>query len=293
MKLLIGLVILTFFLVSGCQNQGNKMSPTIGNAVVEVDPAIYPVLIKEKKLFDSLYTKAKIELKETAPLQGAVNLINNKSKMYISPRYFDSKELDFMHSQKMDVQIFKFCYEAIAVVSSPKNNINKIRVDEIKDALLGNSRQYSFVIPQNTTSTYEYIKNEMLNGKDPEYAEIVPNDSSVLKTIESDNAKLGILSFNIVQDSSEIKFIQVGEIQNKSDSTNSTGLSVEYFTPHPGFVLKKYYPLTQTVYIFLHEIDFSPASGFTTFLTSYEGQRIALNQNLAPAAVPVKINQLQ
>ena len=292
MRLLISALVLTFIILSGCQNQGNKMSPTIGYADVEVDPAVYPILIKEKKAFDSLYTKAKIKLKETAPLQGAVDLLNNKTKMLVSPRYFNSKELNFMHSQKLDVQIFKFCYEAIAVISSPQNNTDKIRVDEIRDALLGNSSRYSFIIPQNNTSTYEYIKDEILNGKDPKNAEIAPNDSSVLKKIEDNNYKLGIISFNIVQDSSKVKFIQVGKIQNNSDTTNTKGVSVDYFTPHPGYVYKKYYPLTQTVYIFLHEIDFSPASGFTTFLTSYEGQRIALNENLAPAAVPVKINQL-
>jgi len=291
MRLLTGTVILIFIIVSGCQNQGNNMSPIIGNAVVEVDPAIYPVLVKEKKTFDSLYTKAKIHLKIIEPLEGTVNLLNNKTKMFVSPRYLDSKELNFIHNQKMDVQIFKFCYEAIAIICSPNNSTEKIRVDEIRDALLGNSKQYSFVIPQNTTSTYEFIKDEILNGKDPKNAEIVPTDSAVLNTIESNNYKLGILSFNIVQDSSKVKFIQVGEIQNKSDSTSNQGFSIEYFTPHPGFVYKKYYPLCQTVYIYLHEIDFSPASGFTTFLTSYEGQRIALNQNLAPAAVPVKINQ--
>ncbi len=292
MKATIYALVLTFFILTGCQNHGNKMSPTIGSADVEVDPAVYPILVKEKKAFDSLYTKAKIKLKVTTPIQGAVDLLNNKTKMFVSPRYFNSKELDFMHSQKLDVQIFKFCYEAIAVISSPNNSTDKIRVDEIKDALLGNSNRYSFVIPQNSTSTYEYVKDEILNGKDPKNAEIVPSDSSVLKKIEDNNTKLGIISFNIVQDSSKVKFIQVGEIQNNSDSTNTKGVSINYFTPHPGYVYKKYYPLTQTVYIFLHEIDFSPASGFTTFLTSYEGQRIALNENLAPAAVPVKINQL-
>lgn len=283
------ILIAGIFVFPGCQEA--TVTPTKGSVTVEVDPAIFPIIQKEKDAFDSLYTKAKVELKEVTPLEGMVNLLNNKSKMFISTRYFNQKQLDYIRSQKLDIQINKFCYDAVAIICSKHNKTDQLRVDEIKEALLGSNRSYSFVIPQNTSATYQFLKEEVLDDQDPKNVEIAPNDLEVLKKIEKNDNLLGIVSLNIIQDSSKIRFIQIGQLKKQMDQDSVKGLQVNYFTPHPGFLIKNYYPLKQTVYIYLNEIEMSPASGFTTFLTSYEGQKIALGQNLAPAAVPVKINE--
>ncbi len=283
------ILIAGIFVFPGCQEA--NVTPTKGSVTVEVDPAIFPIIQKEKDAFDSLYTKAKVELKVVTPLEGMVNLLNNKSKMFVSTRYFNQKQLDYIRSQKLDIQINKFCYDAVAIICSKHNKTDQLRVDEIKEALLGSNRSYSFVIPQNTSATYQFLKEEVLDDQDPKNVEIAPNDLEVLKKIEKNDNLLGIVSLNIIQDSSKIRFIQIGQLKKQMDQDSVKGLQVNYFTPHPGFLIKNYYPLKQTVYIYLNEIEMSPASGFTTFLTSYEGQKIALGQNLAPAAVPVKINE--
>ncbi len=281
----------SLFLLAGCRE--SKISPTKGTVQVEVDSSIAPILQKEAVVFDSLYKNAKLELKSVSPLKGMVNLLNNKVRMFVSPRYFNQKEHDFINKEKLNVKIFKFCYNTIAVIASPKNPIEKIRVDELKDMLTGKRKGIRIVLPQSSTYTYQYIKESVLNGKNPEAAEIVPSDEAVLKRIENSSNEIGMISFNIVQDSSKIKFVKLGELNHNTDSTRIKSLEVNYFTPHPGFVLENYYPFKLTVYIYLNEIVMSPASGFTTFLTNYEGQKIALKENLAPAAVPVKINEPQ
>ena len=288
---IIGVLLICVFVYAGCQQ--SNVTPTKGDVIVDVDRAVFPIIQKEKYVFDTLYTQAKVKLNKVDPLQGMIDLLNNKVKMVISTQYFNQKESNFIDSTNLDIQRFKFCYNAIAIIGSKNNTTDNIRVDEIKDALLGKNKNFDFIIPDNTTSTYQYLKEELLNGKDPKNVQIVKNDSDVISKVEKFNDVLGIVSFNQVQDSSKIHFVQVGQIKNESNQTANSGLNVNYFTPHPGFVLKEYYPLKQTVYIFLHEFGMSPASGFTTFLTSYEGQKIALGQNLAPAAVPVKINESQ
>jgi hypothetical protein len=168
--------------------------------------------------------------------------------------------------------------------------MDKIRVDEIKDALLGRDLHYNFVLPQSSSGTYQYIKEDILEGQEPKNAEYALNDSEVVKKVLKSSNLIGIISFNTIQDSSKIRFIQVGQLQKALGEGENKDINVDYFIPHPGYVLKDYYPLKQMVYIYLYDIGIGPASGFTTFLTSYEGQKIALGQNLAPAAVPVKIN---
>ncbi len=290
-KQIILLFIVSLFLLAGCQE--SKISPTKGTVLVEVDSSVAPIIKKEAVVFDSLYVNAKLELKTVSPLKGMVDLLNNKVRMFVSPRYFDKKEQDFINKEKLNIKTFKFCYNTIAVIASPKSLVEKIRVDELKDLLTGKRKGIRIVLPQSSTYTYQYIKENVLNGMNPDGVEIVPSDEAVLKRIENSVNEIGLVSFNIVQDSSKIKFVKVGELNHNTDSTNVKSLAVNYFTPHPGFVLENYYPFKQTVYIYLNEVVMTPASGFTTFLTNYEGQKIALQENLAPAAVPVKINEPQ
>jgi len=293
MKKLFSLFIIILFLFAGCK-ESNKTTPTKGTVLVEVDPSVAPIVIKESAVFDSLYNKAKINLKMVPPLTGIVDIINGKVKMYVTPRYLNKKEIDFINKQKLNINTYKFCYTAVVLIESKENKLEHIRVDEIKDALMGKPSNVSFIIPSNNSETYQYLKEEVLDGKDPKTAEIDSSEENIIKTIKNGSNKIGIVSFNLVQDSSKLNFVQIGQLEKSVDSTTKSGdLNVDYYSPHPGYVFKGLYPLKQTIYIYLNELEMTPASGFTTFLTSYEGQKIALQQNLAPAAVPVKINQYQ
>jgi ABC-type phosphate transport system substrate-binding protein len=289
---LIIIAILLTGIFCGCNNN-NYDTPTKGKVIVEVDDAVYPIVQSEKNAFDSLYKNVSVELKKVTPLEGMVNIINSKSKMLVGTRYFNKNQSDFISKQNIDIKTFKFCYDAIAIVGSKSNTTNHIRVDEIRDALLGINLNYSFILPQTTSGTFLYLKEEVLNGQDPKNAVYASTDEEVLKKVEKSRNLLGIVSLNTVQDSSKIKFIEVGQLEQKAAKADSNQLQIDYFTPHPGYVYKDYYPMKQTVYIFLNDITLTSASGFTTFLTSYEGQKIALGQNLTPAAVPVKINAYQ
>ncbi len=292
MKKIIFAFIIIFAMLAGCKQ--NNISPTKGHVLVEVDPAVAPIIRAEAALFDSLYKNATVTVKLASPLKGIVDIINGKVKMFVTPRYLDKKEIDFINKQKLNINTYKFCYNAIVLITSKKNKLDHIRTDEIKDMLLGkSSSQVSFIIPPNTSETYQYLKNEVLDGKDPKRAEIDSSEEDIIKKIRNGSDKVGIVSFNLIQDSSKINFVQIGQIEKSIDSTKNGDININYFSPHPGYVIKGYYPLKQTVYIYLNELEMSPASGFTTFLTSYEGQKLALQQNLAPGAVPVKINQYQ
>ena len=274
----------TIVFITGCQEP--QVTPTKGYLNAAVDEAVYPVVIKESVVFDSLYNTPKIDLKKVTPFDGIAGILNGNYKMFVSTMGLNQKQQDFVNNNKIGLNIFKFCYNAIAVIASKNSSIQNIRIDEIQSLLLGSSNNVRIVIPQTNTGTYQYILEKILNGKAPKNVEVVPSDSAVFAVVKNSTDKIGLLSFNIVQDSSEIKFLKVGEFnQNKLDDN--------YYEPHPGLVYKDYYPFKETVYIYLNEKGRSVASGFTTFLTSYLGQKIALGQNLAPAAVPVKINQNQ
>ena len=109
------------------------------------------------------------------------------------------------------------------------------------------------------------------------------SEEDVIKDVVKSNNQIGFVGLNSIRDSSKIKMLQIGVMNNYPE--------IDYYQPHPGYFLNYVYPLSRTIYIFLNETGLGLASGFTTYLTSYAGQKIVLMQNLAPAAVPVKLNQ--
>ncbi|MHB8579069.1 MAG: PstS family phosphate ABC transporter substrate-binding protein [Ignavibacteriaceae bacterium] len=274
----------TIIFFAGCKEP--SVTPTKGYLLAAVDEAVFPVVSKESVVFDTLYRTSKIDLKKVTPFDGIAGVLNGNYKMFVSTMGLNEKQQDFVNKNKIGLNIFKFCYNPIAVIVSKNSSLQNIRIDEIQSLLLGNANNIRIVIPQTNTGTYQFITEKILKGQSPKNVEVVSSDSAVFAVVKNSSDKIGMLSFNTVQDSSQIRFLKVGEFnQNKLDNN--------YYEPHPGLVYKDYYPFKETIYIYLNEKGRSVASGFTTFLTSYIGQKIALGQNLAPAAVPVKINQNQ
>jgi phosphate transport system substrate-binding protein len=271
------LILLFFF---GCTEPAE--TPTKGNIIVGVDESVYPLMVKEKDSFQSKYPDSKIKLEEINLHDGIVNFINGKYKMFIGSRKFNKSESDYINSQKLYVRTFKFCFEGIAVITSKRNSINEIKLDDLKELLSGKLNNYTAVLPEANSGVYAYIKDSLMNGSSTFHASSAGSEQDVIKEIINSKNKIGFVGSNSIQDSSRIKILQVG-VNNYPE--------IDYYQPHPGYFLNDVYPLSRTIYIFLNETGLGLASGFTTYLTSYQGQKIVLSQDLAPAAVPVKLNQ--
>jgi len=155
----------------------------------------------------------------------------------------------------------------------------------LKNLLLGVDKKYKITIPEQNSGVYEYLKNDLLEGKEPVNVSIAQNENEVINKIKEGRSVIGIVGFNTLKDFNEIKTLKIGIKENYSTGTT-------YYEPHPGYFVNGEYPLMRANVILINEIGLRVASGFTTFLTSTEGQKIVLKNNLGPAAVPVKLNQI-
>ena len=70
------------------------------------------------------------------------------------------------------------------------------------------------------------------------------------------------------------------------------GTDDNYYKPYVAYLLSESYPLVRTTAIFLNDIGVGLASGFATYLTSHDGQKVVADNNLGPATVPVKMVEL-
>lgn len=267
-------------LLSAC-NEPTE-TPTKGSLTAYTDESILPLIIKEKDAFVSRYPEASVKVVPLITNEGVEKVLNGKIEMFVSPRTFSNEEQKFINDHKLDIKTYNFCYSGIAVITSRENNISKISSDDLKDLLKGKSSKYKVYLPSENSGIYQYIKDDYLEGQAPTGGVVLAGDKEIKEAVKKQSLSIGLMGFNLIKDTTDLKVIPVGvlNIQTKN---------IVYYIPHPAYFIHGDYPLTNKIYVFINEKHFGVASGFTSFLTSTEGQKVVLSENLAPGTVPVKL----
>lgn len=269
------------FISFNCQE--NKISPTKGNLKAYADESVYNLITKERDAFDSLYTEAKIEVEPLTAREGITKILNNEIKVFICSRDFNKEELEFIKGQKSELQSFKFCFDAVVAIVSKNNALTEIKLSDLKKLLLGEKKDIKIYLPQKNSGVYEFLKTELLEGKEPSSeVQIIESEFAVKEQVLKNKNSIGLIGLNILKDTSDVTLLKIGYARNPLEP-------VVFYQPHQGYMINGSYPLTRTIYALLNEIGLGLASGFVTYLTSYEGQAIVKNNNLGPAAIPVKL----
>ena len=75
---------------------------------------------------------------------------------------------------------------------------------------MGKILNYNFVLPQSSSGTFQFIKEEVLEGQDPKNAEFALTDSDVVKKVLYSSSLIGIVSFNTIRRLSKDKVFSSG-----------------------------------------------------------------------------------
>lgn len=270
-------------IIWGCE-QEKKETPTKGYVKCLVDESLINVMEDERKQFLDLYQDTKIDLQIVKAREGIAAVLNGEAKMFISSRALNSEEREFIQKTKSDATIFKFCLDGLIVIANLGCPIDSIKIDELNDILLGKNKNYKIFLPEANTGIYEVVKNDFLGGKDPAGGNILNSEKDVIQKVTNTKNSLGLVGLNPLKDNKRVKILKVG-------SGGNAFVKSAFYEPIPGYLVNGSYPLVRTTYIILNEVGLKVGSGFTAFLTSYEGQKIVLKNNLGPATVPVKLRQ--
>lgn len=278
--------LLIFFLIlvlTGCQEEP-KETATKGKLKCLVDESLFPMISAIKDSFSTKYLDAKIELEKVKAKEGIVKMLNGEETMFISSRALTDDETNFYEKTKSQVKVIKFCYDALTAVVDSNHKLNRITTTELKQLLLGNSKQYRIYIPDQNSGIFENLKVDLTDKQNPKGAIIVKNEEEVVEKVKKDKNAIGLVGLNIANQS-KLKILRIG-----TDERSATG--GVYYEPAAGYLANGEYPLIRACFIMLNEIGVYVGSGFTSYITSSEGQKIVLNYGLGPATVPIKYKQI-
>ena len=266
-----------------CQPERTE-TPTKGSLKCDVDESLYSMIVTIRDSFVTKYKDAKIELNKLKAREGITKVLNGESTMFVSSRELNKEEAEFVQKTKSNITAIKFCYDALTVIVDSNHALTRMTTTELKQILLGESRQYKVFIPDQNSGVFENLKTDLLENKKP-LAQIVSGEEEVVKSVLKNKNSIGVVGLNIAKSAKGIKIVRIG-----TDDRSVTG--GYYYEPIAGYLSNGEYPLIRTCYIFLNEIGILLGNGFSTYITSHDGQKIILGYDLGPATVPIRYKQL-
>lgn len=272
------------FLAMGCGPEP-KETATKGSIKCYADESLYSMVVDQRDTFVSIYPASKIEIEKVKAREGIVKILNGEIQMFVSSRGVTDEESKFIEKTKSEVKVIKVCYDGLTVIVDTNHSLARMTTTQLKQLLLGESKQYKVFIPDQNSGIFENLKVELLENKKPSGAYVVKNEEDVVKSVINNRNSIGVVGLNIAREAKGIKILRIG-----TDERSVTG--GEYIEPVAGYLSNGDYPLIRECYIFLNEIGIGLGSGFATFMTSTPGQKIVLAHDLGPATVPIRYNKM-
>lgn len=300
------LLFISFFL-SSCDLTTKKSTTTIGELNVEVDEGILPVVMKEASEFMRLNTESKITAQVKTTNEVIADLINGNTRTIVVGRDFTKEEDDIIANNKLEIKKNKFALDGIGVIVNNSNPLKKLNYNELKRIYTGSTVDWkdldgdnkdlhkgkiAVFIARKNASVHDFFKEKALGGAEF-YAgsRICSTSAQMLNEIKGNENSIGFISMAWITVRSDtldtsVKALKIAPVDV------SSGYVGNYVGLHQAYIADKSYPLVTETYIMSTDFSMNVSVGFTSFMLSYDGQRIVLNSGLVPVTQPVRIIQL-
>ena len=296
---LLGLV-LTF---PGCQTE-KRETPTKGFVTVVVSESVSPLIEQEQKMFQELYPQAHVNLQIATAREAIARLFNDSITMIISSRPLNAEERDVIKRTNLNVHEFKIAIDGVALIVNDENPISQLRTTQLDSIFSGSVTSWRNVdkklpnesielcLPDRNSGTFEIVAMKILNGGTMTTpAKVAGSSQEMIDFVHEHRNAVGVVGVNwlgVDNNKEKVKTIPLSD----PHAPDSLGTRGQYYSPHQAYLYQRFYPLTREIFVLSRADNYGVAAGFTTFLTSAAGQKIVVNNGLAPATMPVRLVEL-
>lgn len=306
-KILLFTAVVGALALNACDYTVKKSTSTTGELTVGVDEGISPVVKEEASEFMRLNNESKITLNIKTTKEVIADLNNGTYKTIVVGRDLSKEEADIFANNKIEIKRSAFALDGIGVIVNPKNPITKLNFNELKRIFTGEQKQWNeldgdnkdvysgkikvFVARKNA-SIHDIFKQKVLAGAEFGAGDVICSTSTqMMRELKSDENAIGFISMAWITVSNDTLDESVKPLKIATVDPNSGAIG-NYVGLHQGYIANKTYPLITEAYIFSTDFSMNLSVGFSSFMASYDGQRIVLRSGLVPVTQPVKIIQL-
>jgi phosphate transport system substrate-binding protein len=295
-------------LIIGCTDDKSETT-TRGTLHIYIPESIAPVLVDEVNGFLDLYRQngARINYTVVTSEIAARNFIRDTAKIAFLTTRLSEAEKEEVRKVSPNMNETLIGYDGIVPIVNPENGITQISIKELRNILSGKFSRW------NQTANAGPMKgpikiycNEPSDVADYLISRLAKEDgilakymhtSSDLKTIravEGDPLAIGFTSVIWIDSAkAKIKVLSVGLTGNTADSTFRIPEEAinKYFSPHPANLLRNYYPLKRSIYMYTRG-EVNLAGGFGTYVATAEGQKLLLGRGVLPGTQQIKLKSV-
>lgn len=261
-------------------------SVTSGRISVVCAPEAYHLIAREQLAFQALYPQATVELRTGTSREAIAALFADRCDLAVITRELVPEERRAAQQGGLELEGYRYARDAVVLVVHPSNRVENIALDQVRGVYQGERTNWNElggatapiepVYQAGGADLTTYFTEEALAGEPPSgHAVHVLTDSAMVAEVAKNPRAMGYTSLAWAN-------------RGARPLRLATLTGLPYWKPDLEAVYKGEYPLTRFHNLYVRTTAPRLASGFITFVTSRDGQKLVQEAGLVPAAVPVR-----
>ena len=273
MKVKLALIILTMFIVSGCEEKVDPNEPQ-GFIQVKGSDTIVNATQQISEEFMKEYPYVFVAVTGGGSGVGIASLINKTCDVATASREIKPKEIELAEKRGVFPKEFVVAHDGVAVIVNKNNPIDKLTIKDLHNIFTGKVTNWKEIggkdLPMVTLSrevssgTHAYFKEEVVKlGKKDSPDEfsaqtlLLSSSQAIVEEVVTNDAAIGYLGMGYVSDRTKSLLV---------------GRDNQFYPPDIEHVLKKTYPLSRPLYFYTNGEPSGGTKLFIDFALSGAGQ---------------------
>lgn len=307
--LVISCVLIILLIGIQCTNRNAAKideSPTRGNIGIMADASFKPIVDAEIATFTGLYNYAFITPKYVSEPDIITAFLKDSVKVVVTAWEPSAEQKELLLNTQIVVRTTNVAFDAIALVINKENKDSLFTYQNVNDLFTGKLADWSdldssskfgkmsIVFDNEKSTNIRYFKEEFkLDAPLPANFYSVKSNEEVIDYVSKNQGAIGLVSVNWIcdrEDSISRSFTDKIKIVAVSHKYLNAGT---FSLPDQGSIYDKSYPFTRKINLVSRETFEGLGSGFISWFSSEQGQRIVLKAGLVPATMPIRLIQFK
>ncbi len=290
------LVLLTFSICAISCDDTPKPADTIGKGTIDIsaDETYKPVIDEQKKVFDSSYPEAHVNIHYKPEAECFKDYFEGKARIILVTRELSKAEKEVCTSKKIFPSSDALAGDGIAVIVNNESKDTLLDRIALTGILTGSyNKKITVVFDNQESSTVRFITDSVLKGgKLGANVFAAKGNKEVIDYVAKNPDAIGFVGMGYVfanEDTSKagtfINSVHVVAIKNEKDG--------QFYKPYQAYIALKSYPLTRKLFYVSAESHHGLGTGFANFLSSHSGQLIFLHDHFFPLKEQIVIRDVE
>jgi len=265
---------------------------TAGTISIQVDYSVQPIVEDALAVFQSIYPKAHITQVNRNEADIVQALLNDSARVAVITRELTAAEESHFKKSGIKARTVPFAKDGLALIASPAVTDTLINLEDVYKVMRGEESTAikQLVFDSNRAGIAQYLIAKAGNAnKTLKNVYSLKNTAEVFTFVKNNPGAIGVVGVNwLLQPPVELEKA-VSEVKVLAVSKQAKGATAkDYFKPSQTSIADGNYPLTRTLYILNYQGKKGLGTGFATYLSAPEGQRLILKSGLLPVTLPFR-----